>query len=270
MNIIEIIKNNYEPLTNKQKEVANYLIENPADICYISLATLSKKINCSEVTLLNFCKNIGFSNFIELKKEFRNYNQMLVDQFSVSTYHVPAEITDSDSKIDFLENVCSDELNRIVNFYNQVDLKNISNIANIVINKHVIYLFSHDASKVIASFFKSRLNILNLNVVFVDLSDMKQVEYVIKQITVKDVTIFLSFPNYYYSIASIAENIKQKNCEIILLTNSFECPVAAYTKNILICETQTKIFYNSWILPITTLNLLTSALAMIIEDKSKL
>lgn len=269
MNIIETIKDNYDSLTNKQKEVANYLIEKPSDICYISLATLSKKINCSEVTILKFCKNIGFSNFIELKKEFRNYNDQLVNQFSVSSYAIPAEVTDSDSKIKFLEHVCNDEMSKIATFYNKLDLGNILNIANIITNKQVIYLFAHDASKVIALFLKNRLDILNLNVVFVDVSNMKQVEYVINQITDKDVAIFLSFPNYYYSILSVAENVKQRDCEIVLLTNSLDCPVSHCTNYILLCETQTKIFYNSWILPITILNLLTSALAMLIDSANK-
>ena len=56
MNIIEVIKNNYNNLTNKQKLVADYLTNKPSDICYISLSTLSKKISCSEVTILNFAR----------------------------------------------------------------------------------------------------------------------------------------------------------------------------------------------------------------------
>ena len=105
MNIIEIIKSNYGSLTTKQKNVADYLIHKPSDICYISLATLSKKIGYSEVTILKFCKKIGIDSFIDLKEEFRNYNQILVNKHSVSSYSVPSEITDNNSKIDYLKNI---------------------------------------------------------------------------------------------------------------------------------------------------------------------
>ena len=265
MNIIEIIKKHYNELTNKQKEIADYLIEKPSDICYISLSNLSKKIGCSEVTILNFCKKIGFQSFIELKKEFRNYNQELVDTFSTSSYTIPPEIVDDNSKIVFLKNFCNEEFLRISDFYNKVDLENINKLSNLIINKNIIYIFAHDASRFIASFLKNRLQILNLNTVLVDLADMKQTEYVLKQIEEEDISIFISFPNYYFSIGGIAENIKEKKCEIILITNSLQCPVSKHTNNILLCDTKTKIFYNSWLLPIAALNLLTSNLAMLIE-----
>lgn len=266
MNIIEIIQSKYSYLTNKQKAVAKYLINKPSDICYISLAALSKKIGCSEVTILKFCKNIGVNSFIELKEEFRNYNQSLVNKHSFSSYSVPAEIKDTDSKIDYLRNICSEELDKITNFYNSVDLESVLSIAKLILKKHIIYLFAHDASKVLATFLKVRLEVLNLNVVLVDLSDMKEVEYIMTQVSVDDVCIFLSFPNYYYSIKSVAENIKHSGCDIVLITDSLSCPVADCTDNVLTCNTRTKIFYNSWLLPIALMNILTSNLAMLIED----
>lgn len=265
MNIIEIIKKHYDGLTNTQKEIADYLIEKPSDMCYITLSNLSKKINCSEVAILNFCKKIGFKSFIELKKEFRNYNQELVDKFSTSSYTIPPEIVDDNSKVRFLKNFCNEELSRISDFYNKVDLENINTLSNLIINKDIIYIFAHDASRVIATFLQNRLQILNFNTVLVDLANMKQTEYVLKQIEKKDISIFISFPNYYYSIGGIAENVKEKGCEIILITNSLQCPVSKHTNNILLCETKTKIFHNSWLLPIAALNLLTSNLAMLIE-----
>ena len=94
---------------------------------------------------------------------------------------------------------------------------------------------------------------------------MKQTEYVLKHIEEKDISIFISFPNYYYSIGGIAEHIKEKGAEIILITNSLQCPVSKHTNNILLCDTKTKIFYNSWLLPVAALNLLTSNLAMLME-----
>lgn len=268
MNIIEIIQSNYVFLTNKQKTVADYLINNPSDICYFSLATLSKKIGCSEVTILKFCKKISVDSFIKLKEEFRNYNQSLVNKYSVSSYSVPSEITDTDSKIDYLRNICNEELDRIVDFYNSVDLESVLSVAKVICKKHIIYLFAHDASKTLASFLKNRLDVLNLNVVLVDLSDMKEVEYIMKQVTKDDVCIFLSFPNYYYSIKSVAQNIKHNECELVLITDSLDCPVADCTDNILMCNTRTKIFYNSWLLPIALINILTSNLAMLIKDSN--
>lgn len=266
MNIIEIIQSKYDSLTSKQKTVADYLIDKPSDICYVSLSTLSKSIGCSEVTILNFCQKIGLENFISLKDEFRNYNDSLVSKHSVSSYSIPSEITDNDSKLSYLKGICNDELDKILGFYNSIDLENILSIATLVSKKRVIYIFAHDASKSLAHFLKLRLELLNLNVVLVDLSDMNEIEYIIKQITTDDVAIFFSFPNYYYTVKSIAESVKKRQCDIVLITDSIDCPVVDCTSNILLCRTRTKIFYNSWILPVALVNMLTSSLAMLIKD----
>lgn len=266
MTIIEIIKEHYSTLTKKQKDVADYLIEKPADICYISIAGLCDRVNCSAVTILKFCRAIGLPNFIELKKEFRNYNQSLINQFSVSSYDIPKEITSNELKLPYLEAICKDELNIIMNFYKQIDLRNIWDIANCIVKKQVIYLFAHDASKTMAQYLMNRLHILNMNVVLVDLSEMRQVEYVINQMTDRDVAILFSFPNYYYSIVSIAGHIQKKASGIILLTDSLKCPAVPLADHLMVCETRTKIFHNSWILPLVTVNLLTSTLAMVMEE----
>ncbi|MEF9992206.1 MAG: MurR/RpiR family transcriptional regulator [Romboutsia sp.] len=266
MNIIEIIQSKYDSLTNKQKCVADYLSDKPSDICYVSLSTLSKKIGCSEVTILNFCKNIGIDSFINLKEEFRDYNQTLVNKHSVSSYSVPLEISDTNDKIDFLKNICNEELDKITNFYNSIDLESVLSIANIISKRQIIYLFAHDASRSLAYFLKLRLDLLNLNVVMIDLSDMNETEYIMKQINKDDVAIFLSFPNYYYSVKNIAENVKHSQCEIVLITDSLNCPIVDCTNNILLCSTRTKIFYNSWILPVALINSLTSTLAMLVKE----
>lgn len=269
MNIIEIIQSKYDSLTTKQKVVADYLIDKPSDICYVSLSTLSKKIVCSEVTILKFCKNIGIDSFINLKEEFRNHNETLVNKHSVSSYSVPLEITDSDDKIDYLKSICNEELNKIISFYDSIDIESILSISKLICKKQIIYLFAHDASRSIANFFKLRLDLLNLNVVSVDLSDMNEIEYVMKQINKDDVAIFLSFPNYYYAVKSVAENVKHSQCQIVLITDSLNCPIVDCTNNILFCGTRTKIFYNSWILPIALINSLTSTLAMLVKDRDE-
>lgn len=266
MNIIEMIKDHYDGLTKKQREIASCLMDNPADICYISIAGLSERMNCAPVTILKFCKAVGFPNFIQLKKEFREYNQSLINQFSVSSYDVPIEIVKSNSQFPYLETLCNEQLHIIKEFYNQIELDNIWNIAKILSEKKVIYLFAHDASRTLAMFLKNRMDILNMNTVLTDLSEMKQVEFVISQMTPDDAAIVFSYPNYYYSVSSVARHINGKGCKLLLLADSPECPVSPLADHALFCKTRTKIFHNSWILPMIALNLLTSTLAMMTDS----
>ena len=50
MDILEHIQELYPTLTKKQKTIADYLIANPEEISYITLAQLSQQTRSSELT----------------------------------------------------------------------------------------------------------------------------------------------------------------------------------------------------------------------------
>ena len=56
MDILEHLQKLYPALTKKQKTIADYLIANPEEISYITLAQLSHQTGTSELTLLRFVK----------------------------------------------------------------------------------------------------------------------------------------------------------------------------------------------------------------------
>ncbi len=265
MNIIEIITKNYNFLTNRQKIIADYLKENPSDICYITLSELSKKIGCSEVTILKFIKKINLTNFITLKKEFRNYNLTLVNKLSTSSYSI--DFTDKEDNASLLNTMCGNESKKMQNFFQNFDSNYILKVAEEVVSKRIIYIFAHDCSKILATTLENRLILMQFNPVIVDLADMKIVQQVLKHIDENDICIFFAFPNYFYCNDSIAETVQQKKCDIVLITDNKHCPVSKFSKHILICDSKTIIFKNSLTIPISMINLLTSAMALLIGEK---
>lgn len=59
MDILEHLQKLYPALTKKQKTIADYLIANPEEISYITLAQLSHQTGTSELTLLLFLSKTG-------------------------------------------------------------------------------------------------------------------------------------------------------------------------------------------------------------------
>ncbi|QSX06762.1 MurR/RpiR family transcriptional regulator [Sedimentibacter sp. zth1] len=265
MNIIETINKKYNVLTNKQKIIANYLKENPSDICYITLSELSKKIGCSEVTILKFTQKIGLTNFVTLKKEFRNYNLTLVNKLSTSSYTI--NFSNEEDNASLINTMCDNESKKMQDFLQNFDSNYILEVAEEIASKRIIYLFAHDSSKILAKTLECRLLLMQFNPVIVDLADMKIVQQVLKHIDENDICIFFAFPNYYYCNDSIAETVREKNCDIILITDDKNCPVSKFSKHILVCNSKTIIFRNSLTVPISMINLLTSAMALIIGEK---
>ena len=70
-NIIDNIKEKYPSLTRKQKQIMDCMLEDPESMVFMTLKELSVKASVSEVTILNACAALGYSNYNDIKYEFR-------------------------------------------------------------------------------------------------------------------------------------------------------------------------------------------------------
>lgn len=125
-----------------------------------------------------------------------------------------------------------------------------------------IYIFAHDISLVPGKFLQGRLEILYLNAVLIDLSDLELTQKTIQQLTDGDLVIFFSFPRYYFPIGNIAKKAAKSGVPILTITDSDASPAAAHSTLLLLCPTSTKLFYNSMTVPMAMLNILASCLVI--------
>ncbi len=263
MDIIERIRAAYPDLTKKQKSIADYLIANPEDICYITLAQLSQNTSACEVTLLRFCQKMGCASFLELKNEFRDHPQTMIKLVSSAHYIPPKLSTGSASeKESLLSEIFGEEVGSLTEYYSSIRLNNITRIADQIRKSRRIYIFAHDLSKIMGQFLESRLQILYFNATLVDLGNLEETQLHLQNLTDGDLAILFSFPRYFFPIGNIARKISELGIPILAITDSDTSPVAKYGDHLLICPGQTKFFYNSLALPMAVLNLLASCLVI--------
>ena len=263
MDIIERIRASYPDLTKKQKAIANYLIANPEDICYITLAQLSQNTSACEVTLLRFCQKMGCASFLELKNEFRDYTQTMIKLVSSAHYIAPELSTGSASEKEaFLLEIFNEDVCSLSDYYSNICLDNIASIADTIRKSRRIYIFAHDLSKIMGQFLESRLKILYLNATLVDLGNLEETQFHLQNLAEEDLAILFSFPRYFFPIGNIARKISSIGIPILAITDSDTSPVAKYGDHLLLCPGPTKFFYNSLALPMAVLNLLASCLVI--------
>jgi DNA-binding MurR/RpiR family transcriptional regulator len=213
MDISEIIQSHYDSLTKKQRLIADYILENPMEVCYISLSDLSGKTGCSELTVLKFCKALGFTGFIDLKKAFRTCHERM--DVLDGSFSRPDE-ADECSDLRFLQKQCDSQMKNISRFYAQVNLDEVSNIAQALTSRRILYVFAHDTARIFASYLCERLLAMEFTVVPVNLSDTQQIEKAFNNMDQKDAAILFSFPNYFsqsgQSPASRRKSAAESSC----------------------------------------------------------
>lgn len=262
MDILQRIRDLYPSFTKKQKGIADYLLENPEDVCYITLAQLSQQTSSSELTLLRFCEKAGCSSFLDLKNEFREYTQHMIKLLSSPAYFLPEQTASGNGKEALLMEICRDEAGAVAEYTASLHPESIVAAADEIRKSRRIFIFAHDISKVLGEFLEARLRLLYFNAVLIDLADLTETQNRLQHLCEGDLVIFFSFPKYYYPMGSIAKKAADAGVSILTVTDSIASPAAKYSTHLLLCQTSTKMFYNSLTLPMTTLNLLASCLVI--------
>ena len=72
MNIVETLKNSMPLMTAKQQHIAGFMVNNPSEMCYISLKDFSSQVGCTEATAIRFCQKLGYASFTDAKNAFRS------------------------------------------------------------------------------------------------------------------------------------------------------------------------------------------------------
>lgn len=263
MDILQRIRDLYPQLTKKQRGIADFLLKSPEDICYITLAQLSRQTGSSELTLLRFCEKVGCSCFLDLKQEFREYTQHMIKLLSAPAYFIPSrDVSDKTGKASLLTDICHQEAAAMADFTASLNLHSITSAADNMRKSRRIFIFAHDISNVLGTFLKSRLCLLHFDSTLIDLANLSETQGCLLQLCREDLVVMFSFPQYYYPLGSIARKVGASGACIVTITNSATSPAAAHSNHLLLCPTTTKLFYNTLTLPMALLNLLSSALVI--------
>lgn len=268
MDLYQNIEKFYPNLTSRQKEVADYMISHPEDICYVTLKSLSERLSVSELTILRMCKKLGFDNYIELKNAFRIHTQNLVKNSSNSNFFVlDMPFSKQGDKEELLQQICVNEMAKSTNFYSALDGKKILKAARKIIDAKNIFICFHGVSRIMADTLYLHLSHLGIGCSYIHPEDMDNVQANLVRMKPGDLLIGISFPKYFTLIGSITDYAEQKGVDIVTITDSLNSP--AVTKNSLnfICNTATKLFYNSLALPVALINLLASGIVIEMSTK---
>ena len=90
--IAERLAAQYSHMTKKQRQLADYMLDNAEAMSFMTLKDLAAAVGISEMTVLHACTAWGYANYNELKYEFRKYISLRgkIDIQREDGYGIPA------------------------------------------------------------------------------------------------------------------------------------------------------------------------------------
>lgn len=257
------INQNYQNLTRKQKEILDLLLANPEGVCYVSLSELSRRTGGSEVTILRMCKRLGFASFVELKQAFRTHTERLVKSFMETSYFsLDLPSTERKDKEGVLQQILDGARAQSIAFYDTLSKQKILKTARRILQAQTVLICGQGVSAVAADYFYRRLSPLIANAVLVRPEDMDSVQASLIKLRPGDHVIAISFPRYYAAMGNIVRFAEHRGANVTAITDCTDSPVVTHDSVNYLCDTATRVFYNSYSLPIELVNLIASGVVL--------
>ena len=217
--VLKQIERNLEHFTLAEKKVANYVLENPAQVMEMTTKKLSVACQSSEAAIIRFCKRIGIHSFKVMKLE-------LAKELHTTGVGTP-EMVDSpfqlgdDPKL-IMQKVIFNSIQALQNTEKMISVKTLAESIDHLDKAERVYLYGVGGSAVVVRDFAQKLLRINVNVFRSDDSHLQMV--MTANATKKDVIFVVSTSGKTKEVVDMLTIAKERNVCCILLTQNGPSP----------------------------------------------
>lgn len=262
MDIFTRIQSQYEGLSRTQKGIADYLLSNSDEACFLSLKAFAQKVNTTEVTVINFSHRIGLSGFSELKSELCSHVRGLLSPNDKLRYAFQKAEGTTVRHGECIAN----ELQLMRETFRNLNPDDLFSAVSMLESASRIYLIGYDSSMPVAQFMLMRLRYLGLDTEPLDFGDYSHMMLELSRCDSQALFIIISFPLHFFLMNAMASLIKAKQRRLIAIVSDAPCEIAQQADLTLRCQTTDVVFFNSITSAISLVNLICTLYASLHQD----
>ncbi|WP_386686927.1 MurR/RpiR family transcriptional regulator [Lonepinella sp. MS14437] len=270
-NLQEEIRERYESLSKRLKQVAKYVLDNEQSIIFDTVATIAEQAEVPPSTLIRFANAFGFNGFNEMKQIFRqnlfentpNYTERL--QVSKK---LQDETTDEENAVNILSVFSRANSLALQQLPSQIELSELQKAVEILNQANNIFIIGLKRSFSIACYLDYALHHLDCRSFIINgLGGMFDEQ--LNQVRENDVIVAIGFSPYAKETLDIVNITAQKGIKQVAITDSQISPLLAFSDaSFVIKEAQVKGF-RSQCLTMTLVQTLAIALGLEKEKATK-
>lgn len=261
MGIVDKIKEKYPYLTRKQRDVANYMLEDVERMSYVTLKEVARDSGVTEMTVLKTCALLGFSSFSDLKYEFRKYAARQLEytrhlDVEYNTPRIPGyELSNTEA---LLQDICLEEKKLTEVFFRQLRLGDMLLAADMILEAERIVLCGRGVSLIACDGLATMLSVVGRGVICVNTELDESIHRALPLLTPGTLVFGVSFPDYFRVTTKLLEYAHGKGLKVLSMTDTDRSPVCPFSDLVLYAPTQTRMFLNTMGAPMMLVNLLCS------------
>lgn len=229
MTSIELrVRSIYDSLSNAEKKVADYFLNNIENVFHQPIAQLAQEAGVSKVAWVRFCKDIGFDGLKDLKKAL--FAQMCEKEETVTSTPF-SDIRLISSTKSLIEGIAQNSIQAIQDTAEMLDPDALEQAAKLILNAESVRIFGVGASAMVGQDFHSKLMRIN-KISYFSSDHHGQLTYA-ANMTPKDVAVLISMSGETKEMLEILQLAKQNGTPSLALTKYSKTPLAQNTNTVL-------------------------------------
>ena len=248
--IYKIISSQRENMSKSQHKIADYILENPHTIPFITGAKLASLTEVSEATVVRFATFLGYDGYSDLQQNLTGFLEQQLN--TVERFNMASEEYTEVEQTAYMH--FNDDIKNIQTTMTQLDITNIEQAATHILSAERVYIIANRSAVSLGSFLHYYLNIILGNSELVTTTEAAFDQ--IYDINENDIVIGISYARYTKSTLHAVSYAAEKNATIIALTDYLRSPITSYADISLFASSHMQSFLDSFVAPLSVLNTL--------------
>ena len=262
--VFQYLKENYDHLTESQKIIGKYVLDNYRDVAFMSAIELGEKVGVSDATIIRFTRSIGFNGFAEFKNSVRES----IKNFDPPHERLSKNLDSLDEKNNLIMKVGRTDLKNLEDFLLNIETDKIEEGVEAIYKAHTIYLMGTRNSGIVVDFLAFRLRRMGFRVIQITQGGLVDVDKIM-DITENDLLITCSFPRYSKPTYNAIILAKEKGAKVITITdNTLSCISIKSDIVFLLYIENSTLFFNSHAVTLELCNIL--IMSILEKDKERI
>ncbi|MDF2909942.1 MAG: MurR/RpiR family transcriptional regulator [Sporolactobacillus laevolacticus] len=212
------IQSAYPHLSEKERRIADYILNHPKETIHSSINQVSARIKVADATVFRFCRRLDFKGFQEMKI-------VLASDIARSKRFDESKNTEqNDDVLGLAEQVFQDNIRTLENTYQILNSEQFKKAIGILAHSERIAFFGSSGSALIAQ--EAHRKFVRAGVMTYAPSDGEFQMLSASQLTDRDAAVFISYSAADKHLVQVAKTAKQKGCPTIGLTGFMKSALA--------------------------------------------
>jgi DNA-binding MurR/RpiR family transcriptional regulator len=253
--VVERVKSRMAECTPRQRVLAEFLVQSPESVGFLSINTLATEVGVSEATIFRFCKELGYEGYADLSHEVQQSIQYKLS--TVGRFKLIHKLGQSTTKghLSAFERVVAHEMENLAKLSRSIKKADFDKCIKLMAKAKRIFVVGCMGSASLAYYFGYMLSKILPGVVTLNGSGGLQ-STMVAGFNSDSLVFLLAFPRYPRATVEIGEWALQKGARIVAITDSHASPIVPLAAISFLIPVGIASFVDAYAAPVTFLNTL--------------